>query len=288
EVLDVILISPPDLAAQLRATTPEIPFLSVRVLGLAEAMRAVGIHVHPPDCGAEVLYVYSVATAKPREQYAREALRGRYRIHQVRTAIFAGGAAVFAACLAAGGVDLLGVFQVRKAVEQDQQQLAAMNGQYARITARFPPMPTTTESLRVAVLQYGQLAKQTTRPEAMLAEVSQALQASPRIELEGVKWERVEALPAGSTTSRKLAGGGPFELVQLTGHVLAARASEYRNITTLVNEFIESLRRQPGLEVVGSRLPFDVGSQTSLSGDIGTERAELPTFTVTVARRIPG
>ena len=36
-------------------------------------------------------------------------------------------------------------------------------------------------------------------------------------------------------------------------------------------------------------MPFEIGSQTRLSGDIGTETSTaMPQFTVTVARRIGG
>ena len=293
ERLDAVMVTPPGLQAAAQARVADNGLIAAHVVDLQDAMAAIGLRQRPPDAGAEVLYVYLVATSTPREQYAREALRGRYRVHQVRNAILAAGGALFAAGLAAAGYDAVGVIRVRGAMEQDQQQLALANEQYSRITARFPAMPTTTESLRVTMTQYGEVTRQTVAPESLLAELSQALQLSPRIELDSIQWERSDSAPVlqGATSKAPPALGaapqaGPYEVATVTGRVLAARASEYRNITNLVNEFIENLKRRPGIEVAGSRLPFDVGSQTSLSGDIGTERNDVPTFTVTIVRRV--
>jgi hypothetical protein len=292
ERLDALMVTPPGLQAAAQSEIADNGLIAAKVVGLQEAMAAIGLRQWPPDAGGEALYVYLVATATPRAQYAREALRGRYRVHQVRNAILAAGGALFAAGLAVAGYDAVGVFRVHGAMEQDQQQLALAKEQYSRITARFPAMPTTTDSLRVTMTQYGELARQTVSPEPLLAEVSQALQLSPRIELDNIRWERSDSLPAGAGAAGKTQSpgtaspAGPYETAAITGRVLAARASEYRNITNLVNEFIENLKRRPGVEVVGSRLPFDVGSQTSLSGDIGAERNDVPTFTVTVVRRV--
>jgi hypothetical protein len=55
----------------------------------------------------------------------------------------------------------------------------------------------------------------------------------------------------------------------------------------IVNDFLEELRKQPGVEVVSTELPFDIGSQKTLSGDVGVEqRTEEPRFKVVVARRL--
>lgn len=290
ETLDVLMIAPADLRAQLEAMRTE-DLLNIRVVDLAGAMKRIGLRHRPADAQAEALYVYLAATATPREQYAREALRGRYRVHQIRTGILAAGALACAASLGVAGSDLLSTLGVRNEIEQDEQQLKLIADKYARLAARLPPMPTTAESIRTAVDGYARLEKATLRPDGVLEVISQALQSSPRIEVDSIRWERMDSLPSGAAGaaagSAKLAGPGVFEVVELTGQVSTARASEYRSITKLVNDFIESLRRQPGVEVIGTRLPFDIGPQTSLSGDIGTDRGQTPSFAVTFARKAP-
>jgi hypothetical protein len=75
--------------------------------------------------------------------------------------------------------------------------------------------------------------------------------------------------------------------VQLDGKVLVAKASDYRGISALVNEFVERLRKRPGVEVIETKLPFEFGSQAPLKGELGAETsAAVPRFTLKVARKV--
>jgi hypothetical protein len=68
---------------------------------------------------------------------------------------------------------------------------------------------------------------------------------------------------------------------------MGVKTSDYRSITLTVNEFLDALRKRPGVEVLQAKMPFEIGSQTRLSGDIGTEAAStVPQFSAVVARRI--
>ena len=76
-------------------------------------------------------------------------------------------------------------------------------------------------------------------------------------------------------------------MAELTGKVMGVKSSDYRNINLTINEFLDALRKRPGVEVLQAKMPFETGSQTRLSGDIGTEASTgVPQFTVTVARRV--
>jgi hypothetical protein len=78
-----------------------------------------------------------------------------------------------------------------------------------------------------------------------------------------------------------------YEVVELWAKVLGTRANDYRLTMQLVNDFLDQLRKQPGVEVISTELPFDIGSQKTLSGDVGVEqRTEEPRFKVVVARRV--
>jgi len=68
--------------------------------------------------------------------------------------------------------------------------------------------------------------------------------------------------------------------------VTAVRASDYKAITLLVNEFIERVGKRPGVEVIQTKMPFELGSTGRLSGDIGTETgASVPRFSLIVAKK---
>jgi len=69
--------------------------------------------------------------------------------------------------------------------------------------------------------------------------------------------------------------------------VNAAQRSDYRAITDKVERFADTLAQNPDYSVVRTRLPFDIASEGTLTGDIGArETGEAPRFTVVLARRL--
>jgi len=65
------------------------------------------------------------------------------------------------------------------------------------------------------------------------------------------------------------------------------KASDYRSIKTVVDQFVQALRQRPGLEVVSTRTPFDTITEKAVAGDVSDqERDDVPQFSVTVIRRI--
>ncbi len=294
--VETVLIAPPGQAASVRDSAPSIGQLRLQVLDLDDVRRKIGLRSAPAGAGAEALYLHLLASRPPRHQYAKENLRGGYRVHQWRVALVAGGATVLAGCLLFAGTQAWETLDLRDAVVQNRQQAALAHQTYARVTAQFPEMPTSTDNLRAAMDQYRLLAAQTRTPQGLLAEVSQVLQDSPRIEIVQVKWEFDGKLPgAAKSAGPPGAPGTPtkdakarYEIADITARVEATRASDYRGIQLLVNQFVDQLEKRPGVEVLARKLPFEVNSSTQLSGDIGTERTgAVPEFSVTVARRIP-
>lgn len=290
--IDTVLIAPPGQVASVRDAAPSIAQLRIQVVDLDEVRRKVGLRSAPAGAGAEALYLHLLASRPPAQQYAKENLRGAYRVHQWRVGLVAGGATVLAGCLLFAGTQAWEAIELRDATLQNRQQTAAAQQAYARVTAQLPTMPTSADNLRVAMDQYRLLAAQTRSPQGLLAEVSQVLSDSPRIEVERLRWEFDGKLPeiakeAGTVGAPTQGAKTRYETAEITARVQATRASDYRGIQLLVNQFVDQLQKRPGVEVLARKLPFEVNSRTQLSGDIGTERAgAVPEFTVTVARKI--
>jgi hypothetical protein len=75
--------------------------------------------------------------------------------------------------------------------------------------------------------------------------------------------------------------------IEVTGRVNATQRNDYRGITAQVQQFAQALGTA-GFQVLSTRLPFDITSEGTLTGDIGgTDPGEAPRFTVIVARRLP-
>ena len=76
-----------------------------------------------------------------------------------------------------------------------------------------------------------------------------------------------------------------LQMLEVSGRVNAIKRSDYRAITEEVQRFERALGAEPGWRVLGRQLPFDVTSEGTLSGAIGTsESADAPKFTILVGR----
>jgi len=303
--VDAVLIAPPGERQRVQAAAPGTAQVRTAVIELGEAARAIGLKEYPEGSGAEVLYLHLLAQRAPAEQYAGENLRQFYRLRQLRAGLVAGGAVVCLGMLAYAGLQLAQFFRLEDQTLLDRSQVRAAADAYARVAARFPKLPTTPDNLRTTMQKWGLLTKQSTAPEQLIVEVSHAVDASPRIEVDRIQWTLTmnpkdkiagtarppgaapQAAPPPAPGAAGGAGEGLYEVAALNGRVMGVKAGDYRAVNVTINEFVEALRKRPGVEVLQTKLPFELGSQTRLSGDIGSDASRtVPEFAVTVARRV--
>jgi hypothetical protein len=172
-----------------------------------------------------------------------------------------------------------------------QSSLAA--DQYQRITSTFPVTQTSSENLKVAVVEFRRIAERSASPEQAFLHVSQVLQQFPQVEIESLNWSvgkpptplKPAATPPGS--ARQELAGDSAVLLELTGRVNATQRDDYRGITAQVQRFAGALGGSSGYQVVGTKLPFDITSEGTLTGDIGGSETEAPRFTIVLSRRLP-
>jgi hypothetical protein len=208
----------------------------------------------------------------------------------------AAGAAAFAACALVAGIKWLDVADIRERAEAQLREARVAADQYERITAGFPVTQTSTENLKVAVVEFTRIAQRTATPEQSFVHVSRVLRDFPQIELEALNWTvgrpDAKALPtptAGAAPAKPEAQGNLAVLLEISGRVNATQRNDYRGITAQVQRFAGALGASSGYQLVRTQLPFDVTSEGMLTGDIGsgTEPGEAPRFTVVLARRLP-
>lgn len=178
---------------------------------------------------------------------------------------------------------------------QHQLESNQAAARYARITRTFPVTQTTTDNLKATVNEFRKIASHSTSPEDALTHLSQVLEQFPEIELDNLTWrvgqpksERGRLSPPAPGAKPQTGARESDELLEINGRVNAAQRSDYRAITEKVERFAEALGKASAYRVVRTRLPFDVASEGTLSGDIGArESGEAPRFTVLLARRLP-
>jgi hypothetical protein len=115
------------------------------------------------------------------------------------------------------------------------------------------------------------------------------LEQFPQMEIDAVNWrvgrpgERREGAPAAKPEAQ----GDDAVYLEISGRVNATQRNDYRAITAQVQRFAGALVGS-GYQLAGTRLPFDVTSEGTLTGDVGgSDSGEAPRFTITLSRRLP-
>lgn len=294
--VQVLAIAPAGQRAVFEQALVSDARLVFRTVDTTEALKALGLKSVPEGTGAEALYLHLTAKRPPAEQFASREERRRFFIWRLQRGVAAAGAAGFAACALYAGSQWLEAMEVREQAARQHSEARAAAQSYQRITAAFPVTQTTTENVKVTVVEFSKIAERSASPEPALVHVSQVLGQFPQMELDALSWSvgrpadpRAAKPPAGAGQGAKPAA--PLDdavIVEISGRVNATQRNDYRGITGQVQRFAGALA-SAGYELLRTQLPFDVTSEGTLSGDIGTgpDTGEAPRFTIVIARRLP-
>jgi hypothetical protein len=292
--VQALVVAPAGERARFEEALTSDARLLFRTIDYADALKAVGLRRTPRGAAAEALFVRLAARKPPREQFASREERRRYLLWQLQRATVAIGAAAFCVCALVAGSRWWDAVGMRGAAEEQSSQARSAAQQYERITAAFPVTDTSSENLKVAVVEFRRIAARSANPERGLHHVSRVLEKYPQFELDSLRWtagrpgelreSALKALPrpgnAGASDS--------IVLLEIGGRVNATQRNDYRGITAQVQSFATAMVGE-GYELVRTQLPFDITSEGVLSGDIGqaADSGEAPRFTVVLARRLP-
>ena len=289
--LHALVVTPPGERAVFEQTLVSDARVVFRTVDGEEARRAVGLQEVPDGTGAEALYLRLAARKPPRAQFASRADRRSYFLWQLQRGLVAAGVAGFAACALFSGARWMEAMNARERAEQQTREARIATQQYERITATFPVTQTSTENLRVTVVEFRRIAERSGAPETAFVHASRVLDRFPQMEIDGVNWgvtkagEQRGAKPAPATADAKPVE--PALQFVLSGRVNATQRNDYRGITAQVQRFAEALASD-GYQLERTQLPFDITSEGTLTGDIGDkESTEAPRFTITLSRKLP-
>jgi len=293
-------VAPPGQRATFEQVLVSDARLVFRTVDTAQAQAAIKLRRVPESAAAESLFLHLAATQPPREQFASRQDRRRYFVWQLQRGLVAAGALAFAACSVYAGSKWMDGHGLRETAAVQMSEARNAAERYERITASFPVTQTSTENLKVAVVEFRRIADASASPERAFIHVSQVLNRFPQMELDTISWSVARA---GERAATRSAAGGPppaaaagktdpkndFSVfIELAGRVNATQRNDYRGLTAQVESFVAALT-VGGYELVERKLPFDVTSEGTLSGDMGTgaDSGEAPRFTVVLSRRLP-
>jgi hypothetical protein len=297
--LDVLVLAPGKDKAHYDAACVDTTRLHFHVQAFDKVGKGIGLKAAPPNALGEALFLHVLADSAPRDQFADERLRHLYNLWRGRVSLLAAGAVTLGLCLLLAGGKFLDAYLIRQEVSADRRQEALASEEYARLQARFPKTPLSTENLKAIVRTYRTLLKQSASPDRMFVEISQALAPLPQIEIDRIDWEvggtkvsggdapkPAPGRPAAPVPGQVATADTPVQTAEISGRLIVPQASDYRAVTALVTQFTDALRARPGTEVTRTQLPFDINAEKSLSGDIGAaRREEVPQFSVALSKR---
>src|SRR5438094_3804546 len=187
--LDVLVLAPIEHKALYDAACVDSARLQFHVHDLGKVAGSLGFKSAPAETLAEGLFLHVLAAYSSGEQYADDRMRRFYHLWRARVALLATGAAVFGFCLLFSAVRLFDIHQVNEQAQSDRTQEARASEEYARLQKRFPKTPISSETLKTVVKNYRALLRQSGSPGKMFAEISEAVTALPKIELDRIDWE---------------------------------------------------------------------------------------------------
>jgi hypothetical protein len=294
--VQVIVVAPAGQRAMFEQALVSDARLSFVALDITEAAKKAGLKRADPGAAGEQLFLQLALKHPPKDQFARGDDRRSFLLWRLQRMILAAGAAGLAGCALYAGalwIDLLGVRD--QAAAQRREALEARQ-KYERITASFPVTQTTTDNLKATVVEFTRIASQSASPEPALVYLSRVVERFPQMDIDAVQWRVAKpeeaaavagARPAPPAPGTPSAAAAPeiLQTLEVSGRVNAIKRSDYRAITGEVQRFAEALRADPAWRILRTQLPFDVTSQGTLSGDIGSlEGTEAPKFTILVGR----
>ena len=266
--------------------------LAFHTVAMEEAARKAGIKRLAAGAAGEHLFLPLVVKRPPKEQFARVEDRRSFVLWKLQRALVTAGAIGFGACALFAGVKWIEVIGLRNEVSTQRRDAQQATQQHQRITASFPVTQTSSDNLKATVVEFTRIASQSASPGPALAYLSQALEKFPQMEIESVQWRlgrpgELGAAPQGAAGKPPAAAAASeaVQMLEVSGRVNAIRRSDYRAVTGQVQRFAESLRADPAWRIVRTVLPFDVTSEGTLSGDIGSDDGgEAPRFTIVMGR----
>lgn len=299
-----------DAVLQVRALLPlariaappaahDAPLMDWRVVPLQEAaarQRQTAVD------SADELLLGLMARNAPDSHYPLAGRQRFYGLWRTRRALYA-SSAVLAACSVVWSVaNLVGSALAHNHSGELKQEALSYTSAYQSSMSSMPPAVDKTANMKAAVHIAQMVARQGPWPQAMLANLSEALERSPQIRLTQLDWRTNapgaipvvagSALPGVTATpalvaplSSMLIGipRAPTQQVRLQAEVLVEQ-DDYRSVLLSMNRFAQELARTQGMQVEIEQLPFDVRPNVRLAGKAGAPSGlgERAKFTLNV------
>lgn len=253
--------------------------LGMECLSLAsdKLARHIGIDAQTLRSAPELLYMQMVAKGRVPVNLAPAGQTRTYLIHRLRRGVGYATAAFLLGGLMLTGLNLMNTLDYREQLDSARQQTLLYEQRYNEVARDFPATPLPGSDLKVAVDMYQTIARNNRTPQRLMEVTSAALEASPEIQLQRLRWKYSDDLNAkddvvgenGTATPPQLASGtsGTLREIGFIDGEIGHFNGDYRAAMNSVNRLAEQVRKDTRVEnVVVIQQPVNVNAYSNLQG----------------------
>ena len=314
---EVFLLGHGEMLDALRREIGGAPRSGFRFVDLAGVARGLGMRRWGGEPEADRLFVHALASRPASNHYATPEETRHFATLRVRRFLKAASVLLVAGGGVFGGATLLEGVIADGHGRALALQAALYEDRYRRARATLPPAPAEPEEIARVVSAANALQARRGDPRDLLALVSGALAAFPRVRVESVSWRVSDdagaeitaagraGLPddpggpsraGGDRADAEASGGAPRRGPDVLFHLALVSAriepfdGDYRAAIDTIHRFAGALAAPPGVEHVRIlALPLDLSSHRTLAG-AADAAAGAATFEIRVALRmaVPG
>lgn len=207
---------------------------------------------------ATPLILHLLAAAPPKANYAHAEHTHFYTLCQLRRLLFVTAGAILSAAAIWSGLSIMQGHQYIDETEPVRSQTERIQQQTQQIQHSFGNTTVPAADMKTAVLMARQLNQYSPPPQDILRELSLVMDKFDRVTLNKLAWQTSPADAAPSPY--------PAQLITFDGS-LSGFGSDFRRALDYLERFRQALE-QRGYTVRAEKLPLDVSSKGSISGDL--------------------
>lgn len=253
-------------------STNELRYTYLDLQQLSKRVKAKNDYV---DSDATPLFLHLLASKAPSSHYANSDHTHFYLLWQLRRILFGIAIVITIFSLLLSGVEFL---QGRDYVSQTEPlnlQTEHVKQQTQQILQGFANTTVPANDMKTAVLMSRKLSQYTPPPEDILRELTFVLDKFSQVKVGKLSWH--------SSAADAPPSAYPAQVITFEGN-LTDFGSDYRKALNYLDRFQQALT-QRGYTVTAQKLPLDLSSKGSISGDAQKNDGNPAQFTLKIIWR---
>jgi len=289
--LEICFLLSGDLLDDLKKHHEDSALVRYEFYNIDELLKSVGSSQTITTPFSDKLFAHQLLKQKPRSYYASSRERRYFTMRTLRYTMIVSGVLLLLGSAVWSGFNLMEGLSYKQRSLIADNKARFYNQRYEMARERLPDIPVEPEDLKVAVELAHRLGDYKTSPLKIVQAVSAVTGRYPDIRLDEFRWTASvdpnldmsnpgasQAPPAGkigySNVSYKDTGYDYYQIAHIKGH-LEPFNGDFRKAIDQINAFTEELGNRDGIHDVSIlSLPLDVSSNTSLSGNTGSDSRE--------------